>query len=93
MTDLLLAALCRRWRGTALPVPFFNTLGRFCDSPDERRPDPDRLMRGRTSRPAWTLPGTEWHEIRPHVVPFVTAVSVLVKEMATVPEDDVLPVG
>jgi hypothetical protein len=26
MTDLLLAALCRRWRGTALPVPFFNTL-------------------------------------------------------------------
>jgi hypothetical protein len=29
MTDLLLAALCRRWRGTALPVPFFNTLGRL----------------------------------------------------------------
>jgi hypothetical protein len=29
MTDLLLAALCRRWRGTALPVPFFNTLEGF----------------------------------------------------------------
>ena len=31
MTDVLLAALCRRCRGTALPIPFFNTLDRFCD--------------------------------------------------------------
>jgi hypothetical protein len=43
MTAVLLAALCRRWRGTALHIPFFNGLGGFRDA--QRRSSFSRALR------------------------------------------------